>query len=338
MKVIRPVKRYIESAEIESKIITNINSKDVDKRSHCINIKESFHFHSCGKSYYGMIFEKVGLSLFEFIKMNKYRGYSLPQIQSFAKQVLEGISYLHSLEIVHTDLKPENILLVNSSYDKVTNKKMWPSNVLFKEEKYSISPSTRSYSREKEDYYCMPKSTEIKIIDFGGAVYFSENRTGIINTRQYRSPEVILGCCPWDEKSDVWSIACILSELYNGELLFGTHDNEEHLCLIQKVCGKFPLWMGLSADDEFKSLFSLPNEQNENINFETKTDINVNKVQNIEKVKDALEQQETLNDIIMDEHEVFRKFLMFLLEIDPKKRPSCSDALNHDFFKTTFKG
>ena len=96
--------------------------------------------------------------------------------------------------------------------------------------------------------------------------------------------------------------------------------------------------MGLSADDEFKSLFSLPNEQNENINFETKTDINVNKVQNIEKVKDALEQQETLNDIIMDEHEVFRKFLMFLLEIDPKKRPSCSDALNHDFFKTTFKG
>jgi hypothetical protein len=47
-----------------------------------------------------------------------------------------------------------------------------------------------------------------------------------------------LGCCEWNEKSDIWSIACILAELYTGELFFPTHDNEEHLALIEKACGK----------------------------------------------------------------------------------------------------
>ena len=104
----------------------------------------------------------------------------------------------------------------------------------------SESPSTRSYSKEKkekEEAYYYPIDSTIKIIDFGGATYSTEKHSDIINTRQYRAPEVILGCCEWDEKSDIWSIACILAELYSGELFFPTHDNEEHLVLIEEVCG-----------------------------------------------------------------------------------------------------
>lgn len=115
----------------------------------------------------------------------------------------------------------------------------------------SVSPSTRSYSgetKEKEDHYFLPLFLNLKIIDFGGATYKTERHSEIINTRQYRAPEVILGnisylysfylgCCEWDEKSDIWSIACILVELYTGELFFPTHNNEEHLCLIEKISG-----------------------------------------------------------------------------------------------------
>ena len=43
----------------------------------------------------------------------------------------------------------------------------------------------------------------------------------MINTRQYRAPEVILGMS-WSMESDIWSLGCILMELYNGELLFQT--------------------------------------------------------------------------------------------------------------------
>jgi serine/threonine protein kinase len=77
-------------------------------------------------------------------------------------------------------------------------------------------------------------SCEIKVIDFGGATYEEDRHTPVINTRQYRAPEVILECCRWNEKSDIWSMACILVELYTGELFFDTHENLEHLAMIEK--------------------------------------------------------------------------------------------------------
>ena len=77
------------------------------------------------------------------------------------------------------------------------------------------------------------------MIDFGGATYDNEKKSSIVNTRQYRAPEVILGV-GWSMPSDLWSIGCILAELYQGELLFATHDNIEHLALIERVVGHFP--------------------------------------------------------------------------------------------------
>lgn len=59
------------------------------------------------------------------------------------------------------------------------------------------------------------------MIDFGSSVYATEKRDGIINTRQYRAPEVLLEL-PWDEESDIWGVACIAMELFTGELLFKT--------------------------------------------------------------------------------------------------------------------
>ena len=118
--------------------------------------------------------------------------------------------------------------------------------MLFKENKIrkSKSPSTCSYSREKhEEIYYTLKETAIKIIDFGGATRENERHSEIINTRQYRAPEVILGSCQWNEKSDIWCLACIFSELYTGELLFPTHNNEEHLSLIEKVAGKYNFYL-----------------------------------------------------------------------------------------------
>ena len=74
------------------------------------------------------------------------------------------------------------------------------------------------------------------VIDFGGATYDNDYKSITINTRQYRSPEVLL-CLPWSYPSDMWGLGCILVEMYTGELLFGTHDNIEHLTLIEHVLG-----------------------------------------------------------------------------------------------------
>jgi len=98
--------------------------------------------------------------------------------------------------------------------------------------------------------YWAPASDEIKIIDFGGATFADEHHSDIINTRQYRAPEVILGCCKWNELSDVWSIGCIIMELYSGELFFPTHENYEHLAMIEKTSGMIPKWMAEKAEND----------------------------------------------------------------------------------------
>lgn len=85
----------------------------------------------------------------------------------------------------------------------------------------------------------VPERTKIKLIDFGGACYDDSKKSTIVNTRQYRAPEVILET-GWSMPSDIWGAGCILVELYQGELLFPTHSNLEHLALMEHVIGPFP--------------------------------------------------------------------------------------------------
>ena len=61
----------------------------------------------------------------------------------------------------------------------------------------------------------------LAVIDFGGATFEDQHHSSVINTRQYRAPEVILGL-GWDTASDMWSVGCIIMEFYIGELLFAT--------------------------------------------------------------------------------------------------------------------
>lgn len=60
------------------------------------------------------------------------------------------------------------------------------------------------------------------VIDFGGATYDDDDhKSTIVNTRQYRAPEVILEV-GWSFPSDLWSAGCIIAELYTGDLFFAT--------------------------------------------------------------------------------------------------------------------
>ena len=45
---------------------------------------------------------------------------------------------------------------------------------------------------------------------------------------------------PWNHKIDIWSIACILFEYYTGKTMFQTHDNCEHLAMMDKTIGSPP--------------------------------------------------------------------------------------------------
>ena len=79
----------------------------------------------------------------------------------------------------------------------------------------------------------------VKLIDFGAATWLTKDHSSLIQTRFYRAPEVIIES-KWDEKADLWSVGCIMLEMYLGRLVFDTHDSLEHLHLIEKLCGRMP--------------------------------------------------------------------------------------------------
>jgi len=346
MKIILPIKKYIESAKLEAKLVEKVLEKDIYKKSHVIKIIEHFHFWKGDIQYYAIIFELLSLSLYDFLKMNSFKGFTMNQVKHIAKQIFEGIEFLHSIDIVHTDLKPENILLINSDYDKIKNYENIPINISLNEDsdnednsfistKNISSPSkSKSKSLNKKENKTLYKkliNTNIKIIDFGSAVEKGDIGSGIINTRQYRSPEVILECCNWDNRSDIWSIACILIELYTGELLFRTHNNQEHLSLIEKVCGHYPSWM--IRNTKIKSLRDIFVKCHRHSDDKV---VDLKKCEKYNEVKKALSHQRTISESICPRHHAFCEFIQFLMKIDPRERPSAKEALKHPFFRTNF--
>ena len=85
----------------------------------------------------------------------------------------------------------------------------------------------------------------MKIVDLGNACWTYKHFTEDIQTRQYRSPEVILGA-NYGPNADIWSLACIVFELLTGDLLFDPHAgktwdrDEDHLAMIAELLGGFP--------------------------------------------------------------------------------------------------
>ena len=210
IKIVRDVKRYYASAQIEADILRDVNSRGERGTSLCVKMLD--HFHLNGR-HYCLVFESLGLSLYDFLKRHDFQPFPLYCIRDFSSQLLNALEFLHSFRLIHTDLKPENILL--------------------------LSNTETVYQRPDGTVQVVPASTKIKVIDFGGATYDDEKKSSVINTRQYRAPEVILEA-GWSLPSDLWSLGCILAELYMGDLLFATHDNCEHLALIERSIGPFP--------------------------------------------------------------------------------------------------
>ena len=80
---------------------------------------------------------------------------------------------------------------------------------------------------------------EVKIIDFGSACTEFKSGFVYVQSRFYRSPEVVLGL-PYDQAVDMWSFGCILAELVTGRPLFPAVDEHELLELIRIRIGLPP--------------------------------------------------------------------------------------------------
>lgn len=120
--------------------------------------------------------------------------------QSFIYQILCGLKYIHSADVLHRDLKPGN-LLVNADCDL----------------KICDFGLARGYSSDDE-----------------------KNQgflTEYVATRWYRAPEIILSFQGYTKAIDMWSVGCIFAELMGGYTIFKGKDYVDQLNEIIRVLG-----------------------------------------------------------------------------------------------------
>ncbi|KAK9460440.1 kinase-like domain-containing protein [Lipomyces oligophaga] len=86
------------------------------------------------------------------------------------------------------------------------------------------------------------ESPVIKVIDFGSACHERQTVYTYIQSRFYRSPEVILGM-PYSSPIDMWSLGCIVAELFLGLPLFPGSSEYNQLSRIIEMFGMPPNWM-----------------------------------------------------------------------------------------------
>ena len=323
IKIIRDVKRFREAAQEEAEVLAAICAADPWGQFRCCWMHTSFLHDS---SFFCMVLEPLGCSVYEFTKNNDYRGFWLQDIQIIAKQLLYALNFLHTkMRYTHTDLKPENIMLTSMEPARPE----W-----FPREEFCVVQDDEVLRKKKRSrpQYLRPRSAGIKIIDFGNTVREHDRREKIINTWQYRGPEVILEL-GWDEKSDIWSAGCILIELYTGEMLFGTHENMEHLALVEQILAPLPSTMIRRAHGDhvnkssmFKRLSTSKEESRWALNWPAgaSSDASIQKVASHVPIEELLQQK--------DSDQRLGALVREMCQLQPDRRCSAKKAMHHEFF------
>ena len=110
IKIVRNVRRYYDSAMIEADICERVNREQRrQNKDLCATMLDRFDLPS---GHYCLVFERLGRSLYDFLKMNDYRPFPMFCVRDFSRQLLQALDFLHGFGLIHTDLKPEVSVVV----------------------------------------------------------------------------------------------------------------------------------------------------------------------------------------------------------------------------------
>ncbi|XP_065358011.1 dual specificity tyrosine-phosphorylation-regulated kinase 2 [Calliphora vicina] len=159
-------------------------------------------------------------------------------------------------------------------------------------------------------------SSSIKVIDFGSSCYVNRKIYTYIQSRFYRSPEVILGL-QYGTAIDMWSLGCILAELYTGFPLFPGENEVEQLACIMEILGLPP--KDLIATATRRRLF-----------FDSR---GAPRCITNSKGRKRAPGTKTLSQVLICHDRYFINFLQRCLEWDPAERMTPDEAAHHEFLQ-----
>uniref|UniRef100_A0A8C1PHA6 Dual specificity tyrosine-phosphorylation-regulated kinase 1A n=1 Tax=Cyprinus carpio TaxID=7962 RepID=A0A8C1PHA6_CYPCA len=255
--------------------------------------------HFMFRNHLCLVFEMLSYNLYDLLRNTNFRGVSLNLTRKFAQQLCTALLFLATPEL------------------SIIHCDLKPENILL----------------------CNPKRSAIKIVDFGSSCQLGQRIYQYIQSRFYRSPEVLLGM-PYDLAIDMWSLGCILVEMHTGEPLFSGANEVDQMNKIVEVLGVPPSHILEQAPKARKF-------------FEKMSDSTwcVKKTKDGKRYKPAGSRK--LHSILGVEaggpggrragesgHAVadylkFKDLILRMLDYDPKTRIQPYYALQHSFFKKT---
>lgn len=113
LKVIKNHPAYFHQAHVEIGILRTLNTRCADKPASGV-IVELLDYFIC-HNHLTLVFELLGMNLYELLRKNKFKGLHLGAIRGMMKQLLGALDLLRDAHVVHCDIKPENILLTSNN-------------------------------------------------------------------------------------------------------------------------------------------------------------------------------------------------------------------------------
>jgi len=253
--------------------------------------------HFVFRQHQCLVFTVLAYDLYELLKNENFAGVSLKLVRKFAVQILNTLS------------------LLATSHVRLIHCDLKPENIMVVKH----------------------NQTKVNVIDFGSSCFGEEHGSTYVQSRFYRSPEVLLGI-PYGTQIDVWSFGCIMFEMHTGRPLFTGKDAEDQLMKITTLLGRPN--EAMMKDRTFflpgtKEGNQLP-KQPETFSFSER----------FRRVGYAIiTRRNRVDDISTDETDrvVDEDLLQFIdlvtkcLDLDPETRITPSEALRHPFCQKLLK-
>uniref|UniRef100_A0A1A9UPH9 dual-specificity kinase n=1 Tax=Glossina austeni TaxID=7395 RepID=A0A1A9UPH9_GLOAU len=247
-----------------------------------------------------LVFELLSYNLYDLLRYRNFHGVSLNLTRKFAQQLCKALLFLSSPQL--------NIIHCD----------LKPENILL----------------------CHPKRSAIKVIDFGSSCQLAERMYEYVQSRFYRSPEVLLDI-RYNLAIDMWSLGCILVEMLTGEPLFAGCDEIDQINKIVEVLGmppKYLLDQGQKTHKFFDKIVS-----DGSYVLKKNEDGRKHELPGSRKLHDILGvdiggsggKRADKSDRSMTDYLEFNDLILRMLDFDQKTRITPYYALQHHFFKGT---